>query len=568
MKFNQRRLLFLLSVIILFSTLLVGKLYIIQIVEGKDFRAAAKAQYDGVRSAAFDRGAIYFTTKDGVELSAATLKSGYTLAINPTKIESATSTYENISQFFPIVTEDFYLKAAKRNDPYEELTKHVSETAGKSLLEKKIPGVELSADNWRFYPYGGLAAQTIGLVGYKGNDFSGRYGLEKYYNSVLQRQNNNIFSNFFADIFSNVTKSVSSGKQFEGDLAISIEPTVEGRLESVLDELVIKWTPKEAGGIIMDPKTGEIFAFASRPSFDPNSFSGEQDVRVFSNPLVENAYEMGSIIKPITMAAGLDAGVVTATTTYDDKGFVELDGAKLSNFDHKGRGTVSMQEVLNQSLNTGATYVMQRLGRNRLSDYFLNFGIGEETGIDLPNESGGLISNLKSPRDIEHATASFGQGIAMTPIMTVRALAALGNGGHLVTPHIVNKIDYTLGFSNTIKPEMGRQVIKAGTSEEITRMLIQVVDKALLNGAIKMPHYSVAAKTGTAQIAKPGGGGYYDDRYLHSFFGYFPAFNPRFIIFLYLNEPVGASYASNTLTDPFENLVKFLINYYNIPPDR
>ena len=186
----------------------------------------------------------------------------------------------------------------------------------------------------------------------------------------------------------------------------------------------------------------------------------------------------------------------------------------------------------------------------------------------MPNETYGLIQNLKSPRDVEYATASFGQGIAITPMATVRALAALGNGGKLITPHIATKIEYQDGtFKDIVYPE-GDQVFKKETSEEISRMLTTVVDKALSHGTQKQEHFSVAAKTGTAQIANPNGGGYYDDRYLHSFFGYFPSYDPQYLILLYTVEPKGVKYASETLTEPFMELTKFLLNYYNVPPDR
>ena len=158
----------------------------------------------------------------------------------------------------------------------------------------------------------------------------------------------------------------------------------------------------------------------------------------------------------------------------------------------------------------------------------------------------------------------------MTPIATLRALATLSNGGYLVTPHVAKRIDYKMGLSKNVTFEKGAQVLKPETSTEISRMLVEVVDKALLGGSMKISNYTVGAKTGTAQIAKPGGGGYYTDKYLHSFFGYFPAYNPRFIIFLYTIEPkgVGGDFASHTLTAPFMSVVKFLINYYKIPPDR
>jgi cell division protein FtsI/penicillin-binding protein 2 len=182
-------------------------------------------------------------------------------------------------------------------------------------------------------------------------------------------------------------------------------------------------------------------------------------------------------------------------------------------------------------------------------------------------EASGLTKNLDSKVMVDSATAGFGQGIAITPIQTIRALAVLGNGGKLVTPHIVDSILYQNGDRKKIVEETPDQVIKPETSERISRMLVHVVDTALMHGADKMDHYSIAAKTGTAQMVQPGKG-YYEDRYLHSFFGYFPAYEPKYIIFLFHTYPKGAQYASATLTDPFFKLVKFLISYYQVPPDR
>ena len=226
-----------------------------------------------------------------------------------------------------------------------------------------------------------------------------------------------------------------------------------------------------------------------------------------------------------------------------------------------------MQEVLNQSLNTGSVFVMQKLGKEMFRKFALSYGIGEKTGIDLPAEVSGLVNNLNSTREIEYATASFGQGIAMTPIEAARAFSVLANGGFLITPHLLAEINYIDGGKRKIEYDQ-KQIIGANASEEITQMLIKVVDKALLGGTVKQEHYSIAAKTGTAQMANPAGGGYYEDRYIHSFFGYFPAYNPKFLIFLYNVYPKGAQYASHTLTYPFINLAKFLIDYYNLPPDR
>jgi cell division protein FtsI/penicillin-binding protein 2 len=208
------------------------------------------------------------------------------------------------------------------------------------------------------------------------------------------------------------------------------------------------------------------------------------------------------------------------------------------------------------------------MGNKNFAEYMHKFGFGDETGIDLPGETRGLMNNLSSPRDVEYATAAFGQGIAVTPIGMIRALSALANGGLLVTPHVAKEVINDLGVGRSVFFEPSVRVIREDTSREITRMLVEVVDKALLEGTVTMPRYSIAAKTGTAQIARSRGQGYHDDRTFHNFFGYFPAFNPRFIVLLYTREPQGVRYASRTLTHPFMDITKFLINYYEIAPDR
>jgi cell division protein FtsI/penicillin-binding protein 2 len=285
--------------------------------------------------------------------------------------------------------------------------------------------------------------------------------------------------------------------------------------------------------------------------------------------MAQSVFEMGSIIKPLTMAAGLDSGAVTEQTTYDDTGCITVDTKKICNYDGKARGVVPMQQVLSQSLNVGASFVATAMGQATMRDYFLNhYKLGEETGIDLPGEIHGLMSPLATSQQVNFDTASSGQGIAMTPIETVRALAALANGGYLVTPHLGKAITYETGVTRPLAWGQHVQVLKPETATTISRMLTTVVDTALVNGADKLAHYSVAAKTGTAQIANPAGGGYYPDRYLHSFFGYFPSFNARFVVFLFAVAPVGAPYASQTWAGPFHALTQFLIHYYDIPPDR
>ncbi|MDP2705345.1 MAG: penicillin-binding protein 2 [Patescibacteria group bacterium] len=568
MKAFPGRLRFLSVIFLLFSLLLLSRLYFVQVVSGEEYRLKADKQYVRQDVNLFNRGTIYFETKDGGPEPMAFVRSGFTVAINPSILADAQSAYVQISSAIALDRDAFLAKAAKKEDPYEEIAKRVDETTAKKIEALKISGVNIYTEKWRFYPAESLASHLIGFLGYKDDTLAGRYGLERYYEDTLARESGGLYINFFAEIFSNLKENIAGEAKHEGNIVATIEPTVQSFLERELKKIDETWNSDEVGGIIINPKTGEIYAMGAYPTFNLNTFQNEEDPHVFSNPLVENVYEMGSIIKPLTVAAALDTGAITASTTYDDKGYLILNNARISNFDGKGRGIVDMQEVLNQSLNTGAAFAMFKMGKEAFVNYMKAYKVGDETGIDLPNETYGLIDNLDSGRDIELATAAYGQGIAFTPIATVRALSALGNGGLLINPHLVKKINYKNGLSKTIAIDRGERVLKQETSEEITRMLVRVVDEALLGGTVKLPHYSVAAKTGTAQVVGTGGGGYQEGKYLHSFFGYFPAYDPEFLVFLFTMDPKGVRYASETLTHPFIDITKFLINYYEVPFDR
>ena len=565
------RIRFLSVVVVIIGLLLISRLYYLQVFQNKYYLEKAEKQYVHTKSDLYSRGSIYFTTRDGELLSAASVEAGYLLTANPAHISDANVFCETLRNYITIEKELCVERVSLKNRTYVELNDHLSNAQSAEIEKLQLEGASLYRNQWRYYPGGSIAARSIGFVGFTdadGSELRGKFGLERSYDETLYKKREVLSVNLFAELFSDVGDSIfKEDTKQAGNVITTLEPTVSRLLDTVLQKTNDQYHSKLTGGIVMDPKTGEIYAMNVVPGFDLNN-RGDATIEQFQNPLVEDVYEMGSIIKPLTMAAGIDAGVVTARTTYFDPGCIDLNTYTICNYDHKGRGTVPMQEVLNQSLNTGVAFIADKMGKNTFRKYFLSYKIGEKTGIDLPSEAKGLIDNLNSPREVEYATASFGQGIALTPIETVRALATLSNGGKMITPHLAKEIQYDDGTIKKIEYPVGEQVLKPETSEEISRMLTVVVDKALRHGQVALPNHTIGAKTGTAQIANPNGGGYYDDRYLHSFFGYFPAYDPKFIVFLYTVEPKGVKYASETLTDPFMEITKFLINYYSIPPDR
>jgi len=555
--------------IIVLALLLLGKTFSLQILRNDEFTKEADRSY--VQSSGiFDRGTIFLTSKDGTLMAGATVIRGYLLAVDPGKIENADEVYASLEPFLVTTKkEDFLKRATKQNDPYEEIEKRIERERADAIKKLGIPGVYLYEDTWRYYPGEGILSNVLGFVAYKEDSLEGQYGLERYYNDILSRRKEQQKVNNFAQVFSHLGSSFFSKDNPEGDVVTTIETRVQQYLEQTLSDTLETWNADSGFGIIMNPQTGEIYAMTALPSYNNNEFGKVEDISLFRNPLVENVYEFGSVVKPLVVAGALDMGAITSETEYYDAGFIQVEDATIKNFDEKGRGQVTVNKILADSLNTGMVFIMQQMGREKFKEYMLSYGIGERTGIDLPSEVKGLVKNLETGGRVEYATSSFGQGISTSPIALARALSTLGNGGYLIQPHIVKKIDYKdMEDKEFIYPkEEQKQVFSADTSHEITKILVSIVDETLGEGSYAQAGYTVAAKTGTAQIPNPSGG-YYQDRNRHSFFGYFPAYDPQFIVVLSINHPKGVKYASQTLSSPFFDITDFIIRYYNLPPDR
>jgi len=556
------------AIVLAGAALIIACLFFLQVVSGEYYKTQASRQQNFSQILTPRRGEIYLSDRKGNLLSLASTKEGYLLFINPQKIKEPEAVLAKLNPLVPLERENFLKRAAKTGDPYEVVAHRLDRAAALAIEELEIEGVGIVPEEWRTYPLKSLAAHVVGFLGYKDDELIGRYGLEHYFEDELRGNDGYLDADLSAGgVLLELGKNLFEPPEEGHDLVLTIDPNVQVFFEKKLKSIQEKWNPSGGGGIILDPETGKILALAAFPNFDPNTYGETQDLATFINPLVENIFEFGSVFKPLTMAAALNERVLTPQTTYFDKGYLILDGYKIENFDQKGRGETTMQKVLEESLNTGAAFAAGKLGKENMRKYFTAYGLGEKTGVELPGEVAGNLSNLSSKRDVEYATASFGQGVSATPLEFARAVAALANSGKLMKPYLVERIVRPGREDVITEPEVAREVLTPETSETISKMLVKVVDDALLGGTVKFKRFTAAAKTGTAQIPLKDAKGY-SEEYLHSFFGWAPGFDAKFLVFLYMEKPQGVRYASQSLGPSWAEIMQFLLTYYEVPPDR
>lgn len=363
-------------------------------------------------------------------------------------------------------------------------------------------------------------------------------------------------------------------KQDGCDLVLTVDRSIQFFVDKALKEGMAKYKATSASILVLRPQTGEILAMSTMPDFDPNQYNEIKDATIFNNAVIFDQYEPGSVFKAITMASALDKGAVSPTTVYNDPGQIMVEGwpkpIANSDFDTAGgHGQTTMIQVLEKSLNTGAVWAMKQIGPDVFSDYVEKFGFGEKTGIELDGESPGNIAELKAKKikPIAAATASFGQGIAVTPLQMALSYGALANGGKLMKPYVVKEVRCPDGQVTTSQPRVIRQVISAQTSDLIRGMLVNVVEKGHSKRA-QVAGYYIAGKTGTAQVTEAGRKGYVKGRYNHTFVGFGPEDNPQFVILVRLNSPRGFEYAESTAVPLAHEVIEFLVNYLQIPKSR
>lgn len=409
----------------------------------------------------------------------------------------------------------------------------------------------------RVYPEKDLASEVVGFWGFQNKNRIGQYGVEEYYEPWLSGQVGGIKS------FLNKVGLASSAAP-GSSLILTIDKNIQFFAESKLADLVKKWGASGGSVIIQNPKTGAILAMADYPDFDPNNYS-KHPFESFINSNIQSSFEPGSSFKAVTMAGALDSGAVKPETSYFDSGEVKVGASTVRNYDLKSNGYQTMTQVLEKSINTGAVFAMRQTGRDKFLEYAERFQFGKKTDVDLAGEISGDIKNLYTKREINFVTASFGQGVAVTPLQLINAYSAIASGGRLMRPFVVEKIIKPSGESIQIRPEVITEPISPETSKTLTAMLVSVIE----NGAIKkakVAGYKIAGKTGTAQEAKKEGG--YSDFFIHNLVGFGPVPDPRFTILLKLDRPQGIETAAVSLADTFGDIARFLISYYGIAPTQ
>lgn len=471
------------------------------------------------------------------------------------------------------IVKDKYLKIlTKKNDPYEPIAEKASEEELEKIKQLDMPGISYIMKQCRFYPEDNIGSHILGFVGYVGDDKRGRYGLEGFFDEELYGKFGSINAERSASGGMIIINNREYNKPQNGsDFVLTINRPIQFMACNKLNEAALRYGAEGGSIVIMEPKSGAILAMCSWPDYDPNNYKDVEDISVYNNPAIFSQYEPGSIFKSITMAAAIDQGKVSPETTYNDEGMLTIDGWPVKNSDYDsygGHGVVDMNTVLVESLNTGAIYAMEQTGAKVFAEYVKKFNFGEKTGIELETEVGGNISSLTRSkiRDIEAATASFGQGITATPLQITSAYAAIANNGILMKPYLVKEIINYDGLKITTKPRQIRTVISQRTALLVSAMLVNVVESGHAKNA-GVNGYYVAGKTGTAQVAAKYRRGY-GSKTIHSFVGFAPVEDPKFVMLVKLDNPKSATYAASTAAPLFGEIAEFILNYYQVPKER
>jgi cell division protein FtsI/penicillin-binding protein 2 len=564
-KYRNWRINIVLLIVLLFGAAIISRLFFLQILENKHYRAQALGQQVGFYNITGSRGEIFCENSQetkgrygsGDVKSLAINKDSWALTANPSEISDKEGFAEKLSGALGMPKEDI-LSYLDSSSSYVVIKKDLSPGEQESVKELNLEGIAWQNNPSRFYPQESFLSQALGFLGGEGQ---GQYGVEGYYEDILQGKSGiHEQRSGLASIFGNDSQVSLDGS----DVYLTIDYNIQFQAEALLKKVKANLDIDSGQIIVVRPDSGKILALADYPVFNPNQYSKEKDLEVFQNSVAQKLFEPGSIMKPFTMAAALNEGKITPDTTYIDTGVLKFGSQSIHNFAYEVYGQQTMTQVLENSINTGAVFAEQQVSQRTFLDYIDRFGFTEKTGVDLQGEVYSKNDNLKNGRDIEFATASFGQGIELTPMQIIRGYTAIANNGKLARPFIAEKI--VNGNDEIVtKPELSNPVVSQLTISQLTKMLVNVVDSGF-NHVAKIPGYYIAGKTGTAQIPLKNGRGYEPDKTIQSFVGFGPAYNPQFLILVKLDNPK-VSMSALSAVPVFKELAQYIINYWKIPPD-
>lgn len=561
---------FLLALFSLITIGLIGvRLFVLQVVNYEHYKNLSDSQHQLQRVLVPQRGEIFIRDHySDNPYPVVTNVNRPTVYVVPQQVKDAPATAKKLAVILGMDVKDVLAKISDQSKKYVLIAKEIEEKKAEEITAEQLLGINLEDEIHQEYPEKQLAAQVLGFVAYDQNTRVGRYGLEYYFEKELAGTPGQLDAakdsegGWATGPDSRLTPAVDGE-----DLILTIDRAIQFKAEEVLARTVSAHSAKSGSVIVLNPKTGAILALANYPSFDPNLFNKVTDPQIFNNPVVQTSYEPGSVMKAITFAAGLDTNAVTPDMTYDDPGAVTLEKFTIRNAEGKTYGkNVTMTQVLDNSINTGAIFAEQKIGHETFRKYLEAFGFGQLTGVTLPFESKGSISNLDRGGDLYPATAAFGQGIMVTPLQMAVAYAVIANGGTLYQPFIVAEkiVD---GKSEKIEPKLLREVISQRAASTISAMLVSVVEQGHGKRAA-VPGYFIAGKTGTAQVAYTNRAGYDPNRSIGTFVGFGPVDNPAFVMLVKIDEPKDVKFAESTAAPAFGEIAQFILNYYQIPKSR
>ncbi len=490
----------------------------------------------------------------------------YLLYAEPKNIKDKNSVQLRLSQLLSVPIASVSSKFINDDLSWIPVLHQVTEDTKQKIMSEKIPGIGFEEESLRYYPESSMAAHVLGFVGKDGKgDPKGYFGLEGYYNLQLAGRKGLVKQEADARGLPILIGNQRRIEPEDGrELTLWIDKSIQYIAEAKLKDAIEKYGAKGGSVILMDPKTGAILAIASYPNYDPTNY-GEFDSSVYKNPVIAQSYEPGSTFKVLVMSGAINDKKVKPSTEFSEDGPIEIGGFAIRTWNNKYAGTTTATGILERSSNVGMVKIGELLGRDRLIHYINSYGIGEPTGIDLEEEVSPALRPLNSWYDIDYATATFGQGIAVTALQMVRAVGALANDGKLMEPHIVKTIVDLKGKRFTIEPKQVRQVVSGDTARVVAEMMVSAVDNGEARFA-KPKGYRIAGKTGTAQI--PIAGHYDGSKTIASFVGFAPVPNPRFVMLTTIQEPTTSPWGSETAAPLFFAVAKELFNYYGIAPSE